>query len=470
MDVGNCFQLHASLVFIAVITFTSNVQRHPLKFLITLSISSTYANVFFFDKGHFLVIASKCAKLSSSYKFNQQAKLGIHSHPLTFIESPMAIDVLKRLNCCWCHEPLIDAIYFCVDCPSFIIHKKCLDELPTKINHPSHHIHPLFLNRSDDRFCKLCQKEHFGAFYGCSLCHFNISLECALLRSIVEDKSRHQHPFTLFWKQDSFICDACGTEGNYSSYICSTCCITIHKECTSLPHIIKFSRHDHCIFHKYFLETQELTKQDCKICFKEVKLDRGSYSCGKPGCNYVAHVNCVLENKDLYKVIEEEKQCEELDEKSMQSPIIRVIENARFFFIKPVLNCQESSNIGFIKAMPPSISTDSNIVAFVVDIVVVSSTILKGEKYCNGCGKRCQLGAFRCGKCKIVLDFGCLTVPHLAVHKIDEHMLNLTYMMIRSNLIAIFVNKKEIQAFGIILVQSVILLLISNVFSKNFHF
>ncbi|MFQ6644101.1 hypothetical protein Gotur_017722, partial [Gossypium turneri] len=28
VDVGNCFQLHASLVFIAVITFTSNVQRH----------------------------------------------------------------------------------------------------------------------------------------------------------------------------------------------------------------------------------------------------------------------------------------------------------------------------------------------------------------------------------------------------------------------------------------------------------
>ncbi|MBA0811414.1 hypothetical protein Gohar_003313 [Gossypium harknessii] len=43
-------------------------------------------------------------------------------------------------------------------------------------------------------------------------------------------------------------------------------------------------------------------------------------------------------------------------------------------------------------------------------------------------------------------------------------------MMIRSNLIVIFVNKKEIQAFGIIIVQFVILPLISNVFLENFHF
>nr|XP_012466125.1 unnamed protein product [Gossypium raimondii] len=239
----------------------------------------------------------------------------------------MAIYVLKRLNCCWCHEPLIDATYFCSDCPSFIIHKKCLDELPTEINHPSHHIHPLSFRYTDrNHFCNLCQKEHFGAFYGCSLCHFNINLECALLRSIVEDKSRHQYPLTLFWRQDSFICDACGTEGNYISYTCSTCFTTVHKKCISLPRIIKFSRHDHCIFHKYFLQTQELTKQDCKICFKEVRLERGSYSCGKLGCNYVVHVNCVLENQWLYKVIEDEKQYEELKEKSMQSSIIRVIE------------------------------------------------------------------------------------------------------------------------------------------------
>ncbi|PPD79294.1 hypothetical protein GOBAR_DD23788 [Gossypium barbadense] len=187
-------------------------------------------NMFFYlCRECYFSIDIKCAQLSSSFKFSQLSKHDIHQHPLTFIESPMAIDVFKRFSCSWCHEPLTDATYFCSNCPSFIIHKKCLDELPTEINHPSHHIHPLFLYYSDrNHFCNLCQKEHSRAFYGCSLCHFNINLECALLR--------------------------------------------------------------------------------------------------RPGCNYVVHVNCVLEDARLYKVIEDEKQCEELEEKSMQSSIIRIIE------------------------------------------------------------------------------------------------------------------------------------------------
>ncbi|KAG8490275.1 hypothetical protein CXB51_015602 [Gossypium anomalum] len=49
------------------------------------------------------------------------------------------------------------------------------------------------------------------------------------------------------------------------------------------------------------------------------------------------------------------------------------------------------------------------------------------DKYCNGCGNRCWSGAFRCGKCRFALDFGCLTLPHSVLHKIDEHKLNRTY-------------------------------------------
>ncbi|MFQ6653438.1 hypothetical protein Gotur_024847, partial [Gossypium turneri] len=248
-------------------------------------------NMFFYQCQYCLFsIDIKCAQLSSSFMFSQLSKHDIHQHPLTFIESPTIIDVPKRFNWSWCHEPLIDAIYLCPDCPSFIIHKKCLDELPTEIDHPTHRLHPLILNRSDgDYLCNLCQKQHSGPFYSCSLCHFNINVECAWPRPTVEDRSRHQHPFTLLRRQDSFICDACGTEGNFISYICSTCNLMVHKDCTSLPRIIKFSRHDHCVFHKYFLKG--LTRQDCKICFKEVRLERGSYSCVKQGCNYVVHVN-----------------------------------------------------------------------------------------------------------------------------------------------------------------------------------
>ncbi|TYI78477.1 hypothetical protein E1A91_D06G215000v1 [Gossypium mustelinum] len=50
----------------------------------------------------------------------------------------------------------------------------------------------------------------------------------------------------------------------------------------------------------------------------------------------------------------------------------------------------------------------------------------KCKENCNGCGIKCYRGAFRCGKCRFTLDFACLTLPHSALHKIDEHMLNLT--------------------------------------------
>ncbi|KAG4143289.1 hypothetical protein ERO13_D06G179800v2 [Gossypium hirsutum] len=462
-------------------------------------------NMFFYECHRcWFSIDIKCAQLSSSFKFSQLSKHDIHQHPLSFIESPMAIDVPKRFSCSWCHEPLTNAIYFCFECPFFILHKKCLDELPTKINHTSYHIHPIFLNRSgSDCLCNLCQKQHSGPFYGCSLCHFNINIGCALPMSIVEGKSRHQHPFTLFRRRGSFICDACGIEGNSISYICLKCYIEVHKKCTSLPRIIKFSRHDHCIFHKYFLE--DLTRQDCKICFKEVRLEHGSYSCGKLGCNYVVHVNCVLEDDKLYEVIEDEKQCEELYEKSMQSSIIRVIEvneageaakiehlshqhclvlaekmeedtdrkcdgcmlpisnifyycsECPFFLHK---TCAELPRIKqhWFRQSNATLDFDSFTkcdfcsqlcsgffyeideywdmclrCAKVADIIECEGHQhflffdFKCKEKCNGCGERCLYGAFRCGKCRFALDFGCLTLPHSALHKIDEHKLKLTY-------------------------------------------
>ncbi|KAB2026326.1 hypothetical protein ES319_D06G211300v1 [Gossypium barbadense] len=322
----------------------------------------------------------KCAHFSSSFNFNQLSEHDINKHVLTFIESPMAIDLLKRLNSCWCHEPLIDAIYLCSDCPSFIIHKKCLDELPSKINHPSHPIHPLLLNYSDSyNSCDLCQKGHSGAFYGCSLCHFKIDVGCAWPRSIVEDKSRHQHPF---------ICDACGTQGNYISYTCLTCNLMVHKDCTSLPRIIKFSRHDHCIFHKYFLE--DLTRRCCNICFNEVKLDRGSYSCRKPGCNYIVHVKCVLEHRRLYEVIEEEKQCEEL---SMQSSIIRVIE---------VNEAGEAAKIAHLSHQHCLVLADK-----------MEEEI---DRKCDGCILPISNIFYYCSKCPFFFHKTCAELPRIKQH------------------------------------------------------
>ncbi|TYH14302.1 hypothetical protein ES288_A06G209100v1 [Gossypium darwinii] len=396
-------------------------------------------NMFFYEcRICYFSLVVKCAKLSSSYKFSQHSKHDIHKHPLTLIESPMTVDVLKRFNCSWCHELLIDAIYVCFDCQSFIIHKKCLDELSTKINPSSYHMHSLFLNYShSDCFCNLCQNEHSRHFYCCSLCHFNINFGCALLRSTVEDQRRHPHPFSLLWRQGSFICDACDIEGNYISYICLTCNFMVHKDCTQLPRIIKLSRHVHCIFHKYFLE--DLTRKNCKICFNEVKLNRGSYSCVKQGCSYVVYVNCVLEDKNLYKVIEEEKQCEELYEKPMQSSIIHVIEvnklgedtkiehfkkcdgcmlsiSTLFYYCLQCLFFLHKTCAGFPRIKQHWFDKGMCLSCAKVDDIIKCEGhqhflffYFKCKEKCNDCGNSCGHGAFR------------------SHHKVDEHMLKLTY-------------------------------------------
>ncbi|XP_039060938.1 uncharacterized protein LOC120205064 [Hibiscus syriacus] len=231
-----------------------------------------------------------------------------HEHPLVFVEDQS--NEGEKAYCSACGDVISDPCFSCAFY-NYHLHNNCALAPHTISSHPLHPQHSGFFLRERPRPGN------------------RINIFCARPKLIVEDKSRHQHPFTLYWRQGSFICDACDTEGNYMSYICSTCSITVHKDCISLPRIIKFSRHDHCLFHKYFLEIQELTRKDCKICFNEVNLERGSYSCMKSGCNYIVHVNCALEDERFYVVVERESQCEELygsSAESTQSSITRVVE------------------------------------------------------------------------------------------------------------------------------------------------
>ncbi|KAL4310653.1 hypothetical protein GQ457_01G034520 [Hibiscus cannabinus] len=217
-------------------------------------------------------------------------------------------------KCFGCWEPLAKYTYFSPDC-GFNLHKKCADLSP-EIKHMDHREHPLVLQfNSEQLSCKIChetaQRRGTGFVYSCSRCKFAIHIECVAPSPIpvIEDK-RHQHPFTLFWRQAPFICDACGTEGGRIAYTCDTCSIIVHKKCISLPRIIKSKWHDHCLFHTYFLYEEDFKTSDCIICHEEVNTGHGSYSCSK--CNAIFHVNCVTGDKDLYFIVENE-EVESLD-------------------------------------------------------------------------------------------------------------------------------------------------------------
>ncbi|XWS22264.1 hypothetical protein CRYUN_Cryun29cG0019300 [Craigia yunnanensis] len=149
-------------------------------------------------------------------KFKELEHLS-HEDPLISTENDIAEDLRK---CFGCWEPLANYTYFALDC-GINLHKRC-SELPLKMNPLWDREHSLVLQfNHEQHFCKICNKE--------------THIECVSVSQlpVVEDKS-HQHPFTLFWRQVPFICDACGTEGNYYAYICCTCSILVHKECISL--------------------------------------------------------------------------------------------------------------------------------------------------------------------------------------------------------------------------------------------
>ncbi|XWS47411.1 hypothetical protein CRYUN_Cryun14cG0149900 [Craigia yunnanensis] len=209
---------------------------------------------------------------------------------------------LKHVECSGCASPLVDASYVCFDCDIFF-HKNCV-ELPIEINHPYHRQHQLFLEfEMKGRVCNLCESKRPGYFYCCSLCNVDFHSECAWPSPFIEDTSHHEHPFT---------CDACGTQGNNVSYICSTCNIQVHKDCISSPRIIRINLHRHPISCRFFfcIDRHDSRTWDYRICYKKVNMEHGSYYCSQPDCDFVIHVKCANEKKDLYDVIE----LENLDE------------------------------------------------------------------------------------------------------------------------------------------------------------
>ncbi|KAK5841193.1 hypothetical protein PVK06_010102 [Gossypium arboreum] len=229
-------------------------------------------------------------------------------HPLISTEN--GDEKLKdAAKCFGCWEPLAKYTHFSPDC-GFNLHEKCA-KLPFKLDHKCHHKHPLTLQFTSERLsCKICRENNekaIGFVYGCSPCKFVVHIECLSesLDLVVEDK-RHEHPFTLLLRGSSFICDACGIEGNYASYICCTCNTMVHKKCTSVPRIIKSKWHDHRLFHKYFLRIEDFRVLNCIMCNDEVSTDHGNYYCSK--CDVIFHVKCALKDKDSYEIVENEDE------------------------------------------------------------------------------------------------------------------------------------------------------------------
>ncbi|KAK5826512.1 hypothetical protein PVK06_021434 [Gossypium arboreum] len=336
-----------------------------------------------------------------------------------FLHSPDSLILQfnsKPLPCQMCKKTQVKGfVYRCSPC-EVALHITCA-ELPTKIKHLCHRNHPLFLKFDPESLpCQICQKtQDQGLVYCCSICKFKLHIDCASPPPIIKGEI-HEHPFTLFWKQVPFICDACGTTGNCASYTCYKCSLTIHEKCISLPPIIKFPRHRHRLSHTFILGQYEMKTWICEACPEEVNAQHGVYCCSD--CNYIVHADCVQEYS-WFSFDDLEYMDEDLNEKSAFA-VIRVTKLGEDIVIaSEIKHLNHQHNL--------VLSNDSK--GHKVCDGWHKHRLYRYDKYegqCNGCGDQLH-GAYVCKDSNFTVHNRCLRLPNKIQHEYDEHPLILTY-------------------------------------------
>lgn len=104
----------------------------------------------------------------------------MHHHSLNLvIRKAKSTRQVDRI-CDVCKDPVEGLFYRCKEC-EFDVHPLCT-QLPEKLNHALHKIHPMILQSSlIPGSCAVCRGSCNGWRYRCGICNFDIHLECILV-------------------------------------------------------------------------------------------------------------------------------------------------------------------------------------------------------------------------------------------------------------------------------------------------
>ncbi|KAL4353775.1 hypothetical protein GQ457_06G024610 [Hibiscus cannabinus] len=397
-------------------TSTRNVRRPPPRFITLL----TPTTLFFFSQlGNIRKVKFIAAFAPTSAGKSVETLHAAHPHPL------VSINPTGDYDCFGCIQPMKidDPSYSCLECGD-VFHKKCL-EAPSRISHPCHRTHQLLLvidplEAFGEGFpnCNLCQASiMYGFLYRCLPCNFYVHFRCPCPPPpIIEDKSHHDHPFTLLLRPDKpFDCDSCGNQGTHVSYICSTCNIQVHKDCISLPRHIRVNHHPHPISHYFFacIDPQDSRSWDCRICYKKVNIEYGSYYCSRQGCDFAIHVKCSLKDV-LYDVVEVENP-DQLDEFDLLSDEYTTA-------ISVIREIKVGNDV--IAAEITHISHEHNLIL---------SDEIKDNKYCNGCVLPILSSFYYCSLCDFFLHKACAEMRKMCKLWFHAKPVSLTNGIFRCN-------------------------------------
>ncbi|CAI9103233.1 OLC1v1001682C1 [Oldenlandia corymbosa var. corymbosa] len=162
------------------------------------------------------------------------------------------------------------------------------------------------------------EKEEKPFFHGCRKCDYHLHDRCFRAPRSIQHQSHPLHPLSLLsiptYSSRSYLCDACGDEGNGEfSYGCAHCGFDIHLKCALLfpPSGIFNVIHPHELTLKFDKNDCGRIKSSCDVCDGGLRENLWLYYCGE--CEFAVHLDCVNGPKD-----DEEEDKEEVEEKEDQ--------------------------------------------------------------------------------------------------------------------------------------------------------
>ncbi|CAH2069379.1 unnamed protein product [Thlaspi arvense] len=272
----------------------------------------------------------------------------------------------KWLRCEACIHPVsFDPIYYCEEC-GFVLHEKCANlptikklffqtdpftldfdsrniidcamcgtlstgftylgkyvqgidihcgTLPEPLVHDGH-VHPLYLNDDDGRYCDGCHSTPVGYVFRCDDCSFHLCYYCASLPKKIWH-TNDEHPLTLHCGEEArynnwcdncereidpcgSTCDLCGKELPIPCYSCSTCEFKVDLTCGMKP----FPAIEHSVYHDHplvFLKQPIPYVEVVKYCeVYEFNIGEPSYSCHE--CNVYFHHLRTMPRRFVFRV------------------------------------------------------------------------------------------------------------------------------------------------------------------------